>query len=215
MEAVLAEVRKFAFDLVFDAAGGSTQRVDSTAKRFSMDEVEAARAEGLAAGRADAQAQGERALAAQLEACAQAMTRLQAGMEAEVAALRREAAQLALAMTRKAAGRALEDFGPSRIADALDAALETLGDTARLIVRLSPNTLERARPLLEQTAQAHGFSGAMVLRALPGAGPGDVTIEWSEGAISFETAALLARFEAALAEEDWGVSPANQEEPGR
>lgn len=214
-EAALAEVRKFPFDVVFDAAGGSSLLKDSAAKRFSQSDLDAARAEGEAAGRADALAQAERAIEAQLKGCANAAAQLCAALDAELAALRQEAAMLALAMARKAAGRALEEFGVARAVDAFDVALEGLSESARLVVRLAPGALERARPRLQEAAKAHGFEGVLVLRPLPGAGPGDITIEWGDGAVCFSGEALLARFEAAISEHDWGSGPAAQEEPGR
>jgi flagellar biosynthesis/type III secretory pathway protein FliH len=96
--------------------------------------------------------------------------------------------------------------------EAFDSALETLGDSTRLVVRVAPGALERVRPVLEQTAAEHGFSGMLVMRPQAGAAPGDITIEWSEGAVEFNSAALMARFEAALAEHDWGIGPEGQEE---
>jgi flagellar assembly protein FliH len=207
------DIRKYAFDLVFDAAGHTTLREDRHARRFSEEELEMARAEGERAGRAEAQAAAETALAAQLEAAARAAQRLEAALLAETALLRQEAARLAFAMAAKVSGRALEAFGSERVIEAFDQALETLGDETRIVVRIRPDAVDRLRPRLQETAKAHGFAGTLVVRAADAAGAGDVTIEWADGAMSLHTEALLARLEDALAQDEWGLAASGTQEP--
>lgn len=207
------EIRKYAFDLVFDAAGHTTLREDRQARRFSEEELEMARAEGERAGRADARAAAEAALAAQVEAAARSAQRLEAALQAETALLRQEAARLAFAMASKVAGRALEAFGAERVIEAFDLALERLGEESRIVVRVRPDAVERLRPRLQETAKAHGFAGTLVVRGAERAGAGDVTIEWADGAMSLHTEALLARLEDTLAQDEWGLVASGTREP--
>ncbi|MBU6405636.1 MAG: hypothetical protein KGS44_00675 [Alphaproteobacteria bacterium] len=207
------EIRKYAFDLVFDAAGQAMRRQDRQERRFSQDELEAARAEGERAGRADAAAAAEAALAVQLAAAARAAQRLEAALERETAVLRQEAARLALAMAKVVAGRALEAFGTERVIDAFDIVLETLGGETRLVVRVGEDGIEGLRPRLQETAKAHGFTGSLLVRAAEGMGHGDVAIEWGDGAVRLDTAALIARLEATLAQEEWGLAASGTQEP--
>lgn len=207
------EIRKYAFDLVFDAAGHTTLRDDRQARRFSLDDLEKARAEGERAGRADAQAAADAALAAQIEATARATQRLEAALAAETALLRQEAAKLAFAMAAKVSGRALEAFGADRVVDAFDKALDKLGDETRIVVRVRTDAVERLRPRLLEAAKAQGFTGTLVVRAADKMGPGDVTIEWADGAMSLHAEALLARLEDALAQDEWGLGASGTREP--
>lgn len=207
------DIRKYAFDLVFDAAGETTRQQDLQARRFSQDELEAARAEGERAGRADAAAAAEAALAVQLEAAARAAQRLEAALERETALLRQEVARLAFAMAKVVAGRALEAFGTERVIDAFDTVLDTLCGEARLVVRVGEAGIEGLRPRLQETAKAHGFTGSLLVRAGEGLGQGDVAIEWGDGAMSLTATALLARLEATLAQQEWGLAASGTQEP--
>jgi flagellar assembly protein FliH len=198
---------------VFDAGGGTTQREDRHAKRFSAVDLEAARAEGLAAGLADAQAAADQAMAQQIKASSAAMVELYRALEAETVALRREAVTVAVAAARKVAGRALEDFGEARAIEVFDTAMETIGDQPRLVVRLPAASLERVRPALTEAAEAHGFSGALVLRPLPGSVPGDVVIEWADGAMAVSQAEVFARIDELLAQGDWAAPVSRSKEP--
>lgn len=194
----MAEIRKYAFDMEFDPKGGAATLARSAA-RFTQADLDAARAEGVNAGRADAQAKAEQAVAAQMQSCAQALARLREALSAETRLLRAEARTLALALARQAAEAALDAYGDERITAAFDLAMEDLGAQARIVVRVGAEALERLRPALEEIAEAHGFAGALVLRPLPSAAPGDVMIEWGEGAIAIDLYDAFERLDAALA----------------
>jgi flagellar assembly protein FliH len=184
--------------LEFDPHGGAVSQSVHAVKRYVQSDLDAARAEGLALGRADAAAKAEQAVAQQIQACAQAMMQMQRALQAETRMLREEARVLAMARARQAAEAALDAYGDERLAAAFDVALETLGAQARVVVRLAPDALERIKPVLQETAAAHGFSGSLVLRPLPAAAPGDVVIDWGDGAIAIDLYDAFERLDRAV-----------------
>ena len=54
---------------------------------------------------------------------------------------------------------------------------------------------EAAKAKLEEIAQARGFEGRLVVHADPQLAPGDCRIEWAEGGVNRDEAAILATIE--------------------
>ena len=105
-----------------------------------------------------------------------------------------DAAHLALAAARKAAGAALEAFGEARVSAALEEAFDTFVGAPRVVIRVAPG-LQGVRDKLDETAREHGFDGALVVRADPAVGAGDVIIDWGEGSIAHDSEEALRRIE--------------------
>ena len=204
----LAEPKKFLFDQVFEADGTVTSLAERSAFRFTEEDLAAARAEGRREGLADAQAKAQAALAASIDECARAAASLSAALTLETRTLRVEARELALAIARRACGVALAAYGEQRIIAAFDAALEDLASEPRIVVRVPAQGLDAVRERLHSVADSHGFGGALVVRAQEGAGPGDVVIDWGDGARAIETADVFSRLEEALRAADLACAAA-------
>jgi flagellar assembly protein FliH len=196
----MAEIRKYAFDTEFAPDGAILREARG---RLTPEQVEADRLAAYEHGKRDAVALAERQAAAALEALAAAANTLLSRLDAETRAMRAEAAKLALVAARKIAGEALDGFGAERAASAIEAAMDALRHQPRLLVRLAPDALETLRPRLTAMTEAHGYAGAILLRAEPGMRAGDIAIDWSDGivAMSAEDAAQRVNqlVEAALA----------------
>jgi flagellar biosynthesis/type III secretory pathway protein FliH len=192
----LAEARKYAFETVFEASGAIVTQ--AATRRFAQTDLDAARAEGLAAGRSDAQAKADMVLAGQLQALAEAIGETREALRAHAGELRAEAARLALQLARKVADAALSQFGEARALAALDAALEGLANHPRIIVRLNPHSAHALSAPIEDLAERHGLKGALIVRPDPEAGMGDIRIEWGDGAMAINAQEAFSRLEAAL-----------------
>ncbi|MES1202564.1 MAG: hypothetical protein ABUS57_14070 [Pseudomonadota bacterium] len=191
MNSSTSPVRKFSFETVFDADGAIVRDGAGFKSQFSKDELEAARAEALEEGRNTS----EREAAQALSLLSKSMRALLDRYELEQRMLREEAVAVALAAARKAAGIALESFGEERVIVALEAAMETLRGSPRLVVRLAPAMIAGMKSRLEEAARMSGFEGAMLVRAEPSVEIGDVTLEWPDGAIAHDRAAAFARID--------------------
>src|SRR3954447_12177150 len=112
---------------------------------------EAARAEGFAAGRADAVAALEPALAALTQAVADVHSQ-----QAEAASqLERRAVELGLALARKIVAGALE-VEPERVLEAVTGALRGIVERERVIVLVNPDDLEIVREAMDNLKASLG-----------------------------------------------------------
>jgi flagellar biosynthesis/type III secretory pathway protein FliH len=112
---------------------------------------EAARADGLAAGRAEALAGLEPALAALAEAAAQ----VRAEQVAAAEALERRAVELGLALARKVVAGALE-AEPERVVDAVQGALRGIVERERITVLVNPDDMELVGNAIEDVRASLG-----------------------------------------------------------
>lgn len=187
------EKRKFTFETVFSASGEILRDGDFRSQ-FSREEVEQIRIQAFAEGKAAGEADVARALAA----LSGSMSSLLGAYTAEARQLRAEAVELALAAARKAADIALETHGEARVIEALTHALDNLRAGPRLIVRVAPGLMGSVKSRLEEAARAHGFDGALIVRADPAIDTGDLAIEWAEGSIVHDRAEAFALIEKAV-----------------
>ncbi|MGE3301793.1 MAG: FliH/SctL family protein [Hyphomonadaceae bacterium] len=190
----MAAARKFTFETVFSPEGEIVRDGDGFRTQFTAEEMASARAEAYAQG----QQESEHAARMALQALNASMTALHGRLEAECRALREEAAELALAAARKAADAALDAYGEARVLAALGEVMAQLRGAPRLVVRLAPALAETLQPRLEAIKAEHFHEGALILRAEPAVPVGDVAIEWAEGAIAHDRAAVFANIETMM-----------------
>lgn len=188
--------RRYAFETVFDADGAILSE-GAAAPMYSAEDLARERAAGFEDGKQSEIARAEAQAAAALASLADSAARLTARSVEDRRAAMEDASRLALAAARKVADIALAAHGEERIAAALDAAFESFIQTPRLVVRVAPGA-EGVRARLEEAAKDHGFSGALVVRPEPAHGPGDVTLDWGDGALTLSAAEAFARIEAII-----------------
>src|SRR5580704_5603296 len=152
-----AASRKFTFDTEFEdgelpvGGGGIYKRL------YTAEEAErlatAARAEGEAAALQSAQAQIAKALTDLAVSTRAALPALAAAAHEH----RLGAAELALAAARQIADAACERFPEAPLQAALTALAREVEATPKLILRTSPDLLERLRAALAETAESIGY----------------------------------------------------------
>ncbi|MBL8559979.1 MAG: hypothetical protein JNM47_14745 [Hyphomonadaceae bacterium] len=190
--------RRYAFETVFDTDGAILSE-GAAAPMYSADDLARERAAGFDEGVRSETARAEAEAAAALTSLAQSAARLAERSIEDRRAAMHDASRLAMAAARKVADIALAAHGEERILAALDAAFESFIQTPRLVVRLAPGA-EGVRARLEAAAQDHGFAGALVVRPEPGHGPGDVTLDWGDGALTLSAAEAFTRIESIIAD---------------
>lgn len=190
--------QKFAFDTVFDGAGAIAQPSRLPKRLFPADEVEqiraAAYAEGERAGQQSAEMLQAQALA-QIAAAAQAaLPRL-----AEVAHEHRTgAAQLALACAQTIADAALELFPQAPATAALESLAREIEAAPKLVITAGETVARGLAEALDQTAQAIGYAGQIVVRTDPGMPTAAFTLDFGDGSAAFDPPAAAARVAAVL-----------------
>ena len=192
------EHAKFGFDTVFDNVGDVAFAAPRPKRSYTPDEVEqigqAARAEGERLALASIAARQADALAVIAHACGEALPRL-----AGVAHSHREgSAELALACARAIAAAALDKFPEAPIRAALESLAREIEAAPRLIVTADADLCEGLQKVLEETAQAVGYPGAIQTRADPGLTPHAFTLDFGDGSASFDPEAAAERVSQAL-----------------
>jgi len=205
----MAQIRKFAFNTEFDADGAIVR--DNAPKKLTPEEVEVERKRAYDTGTQDALAQAERDVATALRTLSDAANKMLSRLDDESRAMRTEAVQIALIAARKIAGAALDGYGAERCAHAIEAAMDTLRHQPRLVVKLSPQAAEILRPRIESLTEMHAYAGAVLVRETPGLGPGEVSIDWSDGVVHANPADAVRQIEA-LVEAALASEAANHEE---
>ena len=142
--------RKFTFDTVFDG-----ERVITPAKpkrAFTLEELEAARADAYGQGQRSAVAQAEAQAAVALREASAAMRAAFAHLAEVTHTHRSDSARLALACARKIADAALDQFPEQPALAALEALSRELDAQPRLLVRASAANVERLTTALTAAA---------------------------------------------------------------
>jgi flagellar assembly protein FliH len=202
--------RRFGFDTVFDDRGGS-YTPPKVKKVFTIEEVEAAKAQAYQEGERSAVARAEQEAANALNDVAYAI-REAFGALTQVAHEHREgSAMLALACARKIADAALTHFPEAPVTAALEALAREVESQPRIFVRVSPELEARTQEALENVAIQIGFQGQVVARADGAMVPAAFTFDWGEGRAAFDPEGAAQRvaeaLEAAIAAEGLHAEP--------
>ena len=189
---------KFGFDTVFDNAGDVAFAPVRAKRNYTAEEVETIRQEAFAAGERSTTAMAEVEAAHALSEIADASTRALTALAHVAHEHRTSSANLALAVGRKIADAALERFPDAPIDAALKELARELEASPRLMVRVAPHLVDRLQAVLEETAQACGFAGAIQVKgdtALPLAA---FVLDWGDGRASFDPEQAAERVAASL-----------------
>jgi flagellar assembly protein FliH len=189
--------RRFGFDTVFDDRGGS-YTPPKVKKVFTIEEVEAAKAQAYQEGERSAVARAEQEAASALNDVAYAI-REAFGALTQVAHEHREgSAMLALACARKIADAALTHFPEAPVTAALEALAREVEAQPRIFVRVSPELEARTQEALENVAIQIGFQGQIVARADGAMVPAAFTFDWGDGRAAFDPDGAAQRVAEAL-----------------
>jgi flagellar assembly protein FliH len=179
-----ARPAKFNFDTSFGTKGTpSSTQAARPRSAYSADEVEMIRKESFAAGKVAATAEDAHAQAMALSAISQSMSVLIQQFDGQLAALRDESAQLALAVGRKLAESALEMAPQAETIAMLGECMHKLHAEPRLVVRVAADIGEAVKAQIEPLSERHGFSGRVVVMIEPAFPPMACRIEWADGGI--------------------------------
>jgi len=191
-------LQRFSFETVFDAQGDVAFAPARPKRTYTADEVERIRTEAFSAGEASTTALAETAAANALAEIAQA-TSLALHALAKVAHEHRAgSAELALAAGRKIADAALERFPEAPAAAALQQLAREIEATPRLLVHTRAELAERMQKTLNETAEACGLPGQIVVKPDVEMPMAAFVLDWGDGRARFDPEEAAARVAAAL-----------------
>jgi flagellar assembly protein FliH len=205
----MAVAQKYLFDISFDGPStpsgaplpsrGPATPAEPSFSRADLAAAETtARAEGHAAGRAEALAAHEAQLAAALTAIGEGLTALAAASEDMKSAGERQSLELCRAIIPKLFPSLVKSQGLAEIVALVARAMRELADEPRLVLRLPDALFAAAKPQLETLAASTSFAGKLVIlgdEALAGA---DCRVEWADGGIERDLGRTWREVEAAI-----------------
>lgn len=186
----MKNVKPFDFGTEF-APDGEVLRSPQVKRMLNLEEVEAEKNKAREEGRQEIEgeaAQALKTLAGQMQ--------MALGQTAAIRdALRADAAELALFSARKIAGAALADRPEAELTDLIEACASELRAAPRLRASVPAHLMERLKPALEQAVDEIGFEGMLRVEPMEDGAPGAVSLDWDEGAVSFDPAETAQRIE--------------------
>jgi flagellar assembly protein FliH len=193
----MAAPAKFLFDMDFSAPDRSRERPatpSEIAQKIATAEARAYR-DGYDAAQREAKAESDRRTALALEEIALGMRGIAdrfAGVETR---METEAVDVAVAVARKLCTELIAAEPLGEITGLVSDCFAHLVSTPHLVVRINDSLYELARERIERMAKQSGFEGRLVILAEPEIDTGDCRIEWADGGVVLERAAIEAKID--------------------
>ena len=188
----MAAPAKYMFDMDFAAPDKTREKAPTAAdiaQKVANAEAKAYR-DGFDAAQREAKVESDRRAALALEeigiaikGIAQRFTGIENRMETE-------AVDVAVAVARKLCSELIAAEPLAEITGLVSDCFSHLVSTPHLVVRISDSLYEDARERIEKLAKQSGFEGRLVILAEPSIATGDCKIEWADGGVVLERAAI-------------------------
>jgi flagellar assembly protein FliH len=191
----MAAPAKFLFDMDFSAPDKSRERPatpSEIAQKIASAEARAYR-DGYDAGQREAKAESDRRAALALEEIGIGIKDIEARFSGIETRMETEAVDVAVAVARKLCSELILREPLGEITALVSNCFSHLVSTPHLVVRVNDSLYEIARERIERLARQNGFEGRLVILAEPEIESGDCKIEWADGGVVLERAAIEAK----------------------
>ncbi len=188
----MAAPAKYMFDMDFAAPDKTREKPPTAAdiaQKVANAEAKAYR-DGFDAAQREAKVESDRRAALALEEIGIAIKGIAqrfAGIENR---METEAVDVAVAVARKLCSELIAAEPLAEITGLVSDCFSHLVSTPHLVVRISDSLYEEARERIEKLAKQSGFEGRLVILAEPSIATGDCKIEWADGGVVLERAAI-------------------------
>jgi flagellar assembly protein FliH len=215
----MAAPAKFLFDMDFSAPDKKRERPATPAEIAQKIAAAEARAyrDGYETAQREARAESDRRAALALEEiaiCIKGIAARFAGIETR---METEAVDVAVAVARKLCGELISGEPLGEITRLVSDCFSHLVATPHLVVRINDRLYETARERIERLAKQSGFEGRLVILAEPEIETGDCKIEWADGGVVLERAAIEAKIDELvgryMASRDQAATSAKRNKP--
>ena len=191
----MAAPAKFMFDMDFSAPDKAREKAATQveiAQQVAAAEARAHR-DGFAAGQREAKAESDRRAALALEEINVAIKNIAGRFAAVETRMETEAVDVAVAAARKLCSELIAGEPLAEITGLIRECFSHLVSTPHLVIRINDALYEGARERIEKLAKQSGFEGRLVILAEPTVANGDCKIEWADGGVVLERAAIEAK----------------------
>jgi len=191
----MAAPAKFLFEMDFSAPDKGRERpatASEIAQKIASAEARAYR-DGYDAGQREAKAESDRRTALALEEIGIAIKAIAARFSGIETRMETEAVDVAVAVARKLCTELMSREPLGEIGALVSDCFSHLVSAPHLVVRINDSLYEAARERLERLTKQSGFAGRLVILAEPDIETGDCKIEWADGGVVLERAAIEAK----------------------
>jgi flagellar assembly protein FliH len=191
----MAQPAKFLFDTDFGAPEKTRERATSAAEiaqKVAAAEAAAYR-NGYEAAQREARVEADRRVASALEQINIQLQGVSARFSSIEARMETEAVDVAVAVARKLCSALVEAEPLGEITGLVHDCFAHLVATPHLVLRINDSLYELAREKIEKLAKQSGFEGRLVILAEPEIPTGDCRIEWADGGVVLDRAAIDAK----------------------
>jgi flagellar assembly protein FliH len=191
----MAAPAKFLFDMDFSAPDKMRERAatpSEIAQNIASAEARAHR-NGYDAALREAKVESDRRAALALEEIGIAVKGIAARFSGIEIRMETEAVDVAVAVARKLCSELIAREPLGEITALVSDCFSQLVSTPHLVVRINDSLYEAAHERIERLAKQSGFEGRLVILAEPEIETGDCRIEWADGGVVLERAAIEAK----------------------
>src|SRR6478609_1464870 len=191
----MAVPAKFLFDMDFSAPDKARERPPTPAEiaqKVANAEAKAYR-DGFDAAQREAKVESDRRAALALEEIGIAIKGIASRFSGIATRMETEAVDVAVAVARKLCSELIAAEPLGEITGLVSDCFSHLVSTPHLVVRINDALYEAARERIERLAKQSGFEGRLVILAEPDIPTGDCKIEWADGGVVLERAAIEAK----------------------
>jgi flagellar assembly protein FliH len=186
---------KFLFDQDFSAPDNTRQKAATSAE--IAEQVAAAEARGYRTGfeaaQREAKAESDRRSAQALAEIGNAIQTIATRFAGIEARMETEAVDVAVSVARKLCSELVTAEPLTEMEALVHDCFRHLVSTPHLVVRINDQLYDAARERIEAMAKQSGFQGRLVILAEPEIATGDCKIEWADGGVVLERAAIEAK----------------------
>jgi flagellar assembly protein FliH len=191
----MAAPAKFLFDMDFSDKARDRQATPSEiVQKIASAEARAYR-DGYEAAQREARAESERRTVLALEEIGIALKGIAARFSGIEGRMETEAVDVAVAVARKLCSALIAAEPLGEVTGLVGDCFSQLVSTPHLVIRINDALYEAARDQIERLAKQSGFEGRLVILAEPDIETGDCKIEWADGGVLLERAAIEARID--------------------
>jgi flagellar assembly protein FliH len=191
----MAAPAKFMFDMDFAAPDKAREKPPTAAdiaQKVANAEARAYR-DGFDAAQREAKVESDRRAALALEEIGIAIKGIASRFAGIETRMETEAVDVAVAVARQLCSELLAAEPLGEITSLVSDCFSHLVSTPHLVVRINDALYEDARERIEQLSKQSGFEGRLVILAEPSIASGDCRIEWADGGVVLERAAIEAK----------------------
>jgi flagellar assembly protein FliH len=183
---------KYQFDQDFSVPDKARERAASTTE--IAEQIAAAEARGYRNGfdaaQREAKTESDRRSALALEEIGTGIRTIASGFSGIEARMETEAVDVAVAVARKLCSQLVASEPLGEVSALVSDCFRHLVATPHLVVRINDQLYDAARDRIEAMAKQSGFPGRLVILAEPEIQTGDCRIEWADGGVVLERAAI-------------------------